>query len=175
MELHVVLKEIDIRHYRHRVAEIFSDFFGNDYATHFMALSNRLLYPAHITGQLSNRIVGTSCTLQFKHDKPPLIVNGQYVNQPNRVVVADQIVQSFRQQCRLVPVLSLYMQKNTRSELRVFFLTENRLFTQSRSCTARQRNTCYQCRTWSDRYCRCQRPCRQTWRPEYPHRRRSAY
>jgi len=33
------------------------------------------------------------------------------VNQPNRVVVADQIVQSFRQQCRLVPVLSLYMQK----------------------------------------------------------------
>ncbi len=50
------------------------------------------------------------------------------VNQPNRVVVADQIVQSFRQQCRLVPVLSLYMQKNTRSELRVFFLTETRLY-----------------------------------------------
>ncbi len=46
------------------------------------------------------------------------------VNQPNRVAVTDQVVQSFRQQCRLVPVLSLYMQKkNTRSELRVFSQT----------------------------------------------------
>ncbi len=43
------------------------------------------------------------------------------------------VAASFRQQCRLVPVLSLYMQKNTRSELRVFFLTQTRLFTQSRS------------------------------------------
>jgi len=40
--------------------------FANNYSTHVLVFADRLLYPPHITGKLTDVLVGNTCPLQLE-------------------------------------------------------------------------------------------------------------
>ena len=76
MKFNLIFEKVDVGHNGRCIAEVITDGFSYNYAKDRVTLSNRLLYPTHITRHLANCPVGAVGAFKFEHVERITVVDG---------------------------------------------------------------------------------------------------